>query len=131
MTANSFCSLSLDPPLVMWSVSRAAPSFADFASAAHFAVNILSAGQHHLSRKFSTPQPDKFDGVEWREGLGGVPVIEGSIACFECRCTRQYEAGDHVIVVGEVERYCRFDGEPLVFHSGNYRIATRHPHLPE
>jgi flavin reductase (DIM6/NTAB) family NADH-FMN oxidoreductase RutF len=131
MTANSFSSLSLDPPLVMWSVSRAAPSFTDFASATHFAVNILSAGQHHLSRKFSTPQPDKFDGVEWREGLGGVPVIEGTIACFECRSTRQYEGGDHIIVVGEVERYCRLDGEPLVFHSGNYRVATRHPHRPE
>jgi len=131
MTANSFSSLSLEPPLVMWSVSRTAPSFADFTSASHFAVNILAADQHHLSRQFSTPQPDKFEAVGWRPGVGGSPVLEGSIACFECRSARQYDGGDHVIVVGEVERYCRREGEPLVFHSGSYRIATRHPHLPD
>lgn len=129
MTANSFSSLSLDPPLVLWSVSRNAPSFADFLSAGHFAINILGAGQHHLSRQFSTPQVDKFDGIPYRDGIGGVPVLESTIASFECRSVRQYEGGDHVILLGEVERYCRVDGEPLVFHSGCYRVATRHPQL--
>jgi flavin reductase (DIM6/NTAB) family NADH-FMN oxidoreductase RutF/2-polyprenyl-6-methoxyphenol hydroxylase-like FAD-dependent oxidoreductase len=131
MTANSFSSLSLDPPLIMWSLARSAPSFADFTSAGHFAVNVLAANQHHLSRQFSTPQSDKFDGVGCRDGVAGVPVIEGSIACFECRNLRQYDGGDHIIVVGEVEHYCRLEGEPLVFHSGCYRIATRHPHVPD
>jgi flavin reductase (DIM6/NTAB) family NADH-FMN oxidoreductase RutF len=131
VTANSFSSLSLDPPLVLWSVSRGAPSFADFMSAGHFAVNVLGAGQHHLSRQFSTPLPDKFVGVAYRDGIGAVPVLEGTIASFECRSVRQYEGGDHVILVGEVERYTRTDGEPLVFHCGCYRVATRHPQLPD
>jgi len=131
MTANSFASLSLEPPLVLWSVSREAPSFADFSGASHFAVNVLAAHQHHLSRQFSTPRPDKFTGVECRDGVAGVPVIDGCIACFECRGVRQYDGGDHVIVVGEVERYGRFEGEPLVFHSGCYRIATRHPDVAD
>lgn len=131
MTVNSFSSLSLDPPLVLWSVSRSAPSFADFMGASHFVVNVLAADQHHLSRQFSTPRADKFEGVDWRDGLAGVPVLEGVIACFECRNVKQYEGGDHLILIGEVERYCRLEGEPLVFHSGCYRVATRHPQLPD
>jgi len=131
MTANSFSSLSLDPPLVLWSVARNAPSFADFMSCGHFAINVLAASQHHLSRQFSTAQADKFDGVACREGIAGVPVLEDTIACFECRSIRQYDGGDHVIMVGEVERYGRLEGEPLVFHSGCYRVATRHPHVPD
>jgi flavin reductase (DIM6/NTAB) family NADH-FMN oxidoreductase RutF/AraC-like DNA-binding protein len=128
MTANSFSSLSLDPPLVLWSVAHDAPSVADFTDAQHFAINVLAADQHHLSRQFSTPQPDKFNGVGCREGIAGVPVIDGAIASFECRNLRQYDGGDHIIVVGEVARYERTGGEPLVFHSGSYRITTRHPH---
>jgi flavin reductase (DIM6/NTAB) family NADH-FMN oxidoreductase RutF len=124
MTANSFSSLSLDPPLVLWSVARTAPSYSDFANADHFAINVLAADQQHLSRQFSTPQPDKFDGVRWRGGIAGVPVIDGTVATFECRTTDRHDGGDHLIVVGEVERYARRDGEPLVFHSGCYRALT-------
>jgi len=131
VTVNSFSSVSLDPPLVLWSLSRQAPSFADFTSASHFAINVLESGQHHLSRQFSTPLPDKFAGVEYAEAEAGVPLLRGVIAHFVCRKTRQYDGGDHVIIIGEVEKYDYGEGEPLVFHSGRYRIATRHPDIAE
>lgn len=131
ITVNSFSSVSLDPPLILWSLSRHTGSFSDFTNVTHFAVNILEAKQHHLSRQFSTPLADKFAGVEYVEGKAGVPVLKGVIAQFVCRKVRQYEGGDHVIFVGEVEEYKYADGEPLVFHSGRYRIATRHPDIAE
>jgi flavin reductase (DIM6/NTAB) family NADH-FMN oxidoreductase RutF len=131
VTVNSFSSVSLDPPLVLWSLSRQAPSFSDFVHATHFAVNVLASNQHHLSRQFSTPLADKFSGVEFEEGLGGVPLLSGVNAHFICRNVRQYDGGDHMIFLGEVEDYKYTDGEPLVFHSGRYRLATRHPDIPE
>ena len=127
MTANSFSSVSLDPPLVLWSLARQAASVADFTGASHFAINVLAAHQHHLSRQFSTPQADKFCGVECCDGAAGVPLLDGAIARFVCRNVKQYDGGDHLIFIGEVERYDRFDGEPLVFHSGYYQVTTRHP----
>lgn len=131
ITVNSFSSVSLDPPLVLWSLSRQASSFADFVGASHFAINVLAASQHHLSRQFSTPLRDKFEGVECLEGVAGCPLLKGTTAHFVCRNVRQYEGGDHVIFLGEVEEYKWNDGEPLVFHSGRYRVATRHPDIPE
>jgi len=131
LSANSFSSVSLDPPLVLWSLARQSASLADFSGASHFAINVLAASQHHLSRQFSTPQPDKFSGVDFGEGTAGVPLLNGVIARFVCRNVRQYDGGDHLIFIGEVEKYERFDGEPLVFHSGYYRVATRHPELAE
>ena len=129
VTVNSFSSVSLDPPLILWSLSREAPSFGDFMHAPHFAINVLESAQHHLSRQFSTPLPDKFSGVEHEESSSGMPLLKGTIARFMCRKVRQYDGGDHVIFVGEVEQYNYGAGEPLVFHSGRYRIATRHPDL--
>jgi flavin reductase (DIM6/NTAB) family NADH-FMN oxidoreductase RutF len=131
VTVNSFSSVSLDPPLVLWSLLRQAPSFADFTQSTHFAINVLAANQHHLSRQFSTPLSDKFAGVESVEGTAGVPLLQGVNAHFVCRNVRQYDGGDHVIFLGEVEDYKYSDGEPLVFHSGRYRLATRHPDIPE
>jgi flavin reductase (DIM6/NTAB) family NADH-FMN oxidoreductase RutF len=129
MTANSFSSVSMEPPLVLWSLARESPSVADLTGASHFAINVLAAGQHHLSRQFSTPAPDKFSGVDCCEGTAGVPLLNGVIARFQCRNVKQYDGGDHLIFIGEVEKYERFDGEPLVFHSGFYRVATQHPEL--
>lgn len=131
VTVNSFTSVSLNPPLILWCLSRQAPSLPDFSEATHFAVNVLAANQHHLSRQFSSPMPDKFQGVECTEGVAGVPLLKGVIAHFICRKLKEHDAGDHVIFIGEVEEYKRFEGEPLVFHSGRYRVATRHPDLPE
>lgn len=131
VTVNSFSSVSLNPPLILWSLARQAPSFADFTACTHFAVNVLEAKQHHLSRQFSTPLPDKFAGVDFVEGKAGVPIVNGTIARFVCRKVKQYDGGDHVILLGEVEEYAYSDGEPLVFHSGRYRIATRHPDIAD
>jgi flavin reductase (DIM6/NTAB) family NADH-FMN oxidoreductase RutF len=131
MTANSFSSVSLEPPLVLWSLAKEAPSLADFTGASHFSINVLAANQHHLSRQFSTSQPDKFSGVDCCESTAGVPLLNGVIARFLCRNVKQYDGGDHLIFIGEVEKYERFDGEPLVFHSGYYRVATRHPEVAQ
>jgi len=129
VTVNSFSSVSLNPPLILWSLARQAASFNDFTNCTHFAVNVLEAKQHHLSRHFSTPLPDKFAGVDFTEGKAGVPIVNGAIAHFVCRKVKQYDGGDHVILLGEVEEYKYSDGEPLVFHSGRYRIATHHPDI--
>ena len=131
VTANSFASLSLEPPLVLWCLDRNAGSLPAFRESTHFAVNVLAASQHHLSRLFATPGADRFAGTEIHDGPGGMPLLEGALAHFVCRNVRQLEAGDHVIVIGQVEHYQTFEGEPLVFHSGFYRIATRHPELDE
>ncbi|MBV8258791.1 MAG: flavin reductase [Actinobacteria bacterium] len=129
VTANSFSSLSLEPPLVLWALDRKASSLAAFQSADHFGVSVLSASQHHLSRLFATSGADKFAGGVAHDGPSGVPLLDGALAHFVCRSVRQLDAGDHVLVIGEVEHYETFDGEPLVFHSGAYRVATRHPEL--
>jgi flavin reductase (DIM6/NTAB) family NADH-FMN oxidoreductase RutF/2-polyprenyl-6-methoxyphenol hydroxylase-like FAD-dependent oxidoreductase len=129
VTANSFTSLSLDPPLVLWALDRTSPSLAAFGACTSFAVNVLAANQHQLSRQFATPADDKFVGVETIEGPDGVPLLSGVVARFVCRPVRQLDAGDHVIMIGEVERYETLGGEPLVFHSGGYRVTMRHPEL--
>ena len=127
MTANSFTSVSMDPPLVLWCPSKFAPSLPDFEAATHFAINVLESSQHVLSRQFATPADDKFAGVSISEGVAGLPLLDGSVATFECRTVARHEAGDHVIYVGEVEKYSRADGDPLVFHAGAYHSTELHP----
>jgi flavin reductase (DIM6/NTAB) family NADH-FMN oxidoreductase RutF len=127
MTANSFTSVSLNPPLVLWAAARTSSSLAAFEASARFAVNVLASDQHHLSRQFSTPGAAKFDGVRLRPG--DLPLLEGTVASFTCRKTQRVDAGDHVLFLGEIESYDAPGGEPLVFHSGFYRLATKHPDL--
>lgn len=129
MTANSFTSVSLDPPLVLWCPGKNAPSTRDFMSASHFAINILAADQHHLSRQFATPAEDKFAGAPVGEGVAGIPVLEGAVARFQCRTVQCLDVGDHIVMIGEVEHYDAPGGEPLVFHSGLYHLAAKHPDL--
>jgi flavin reductase (DIM6/NTAB) family NADH-FMN oxidoreductase RutF len=131
VTANSFTSLSLEPPLVLWCLDKVAASLPAFSACTYFAVNVLASDQYHVSRQFATPADDKFAGVDVVEGPGGVPLIPGALAHFVCRNVRHLDGGDHVIMIGEVERYETFGGEPLVFHSGFYRVATRHPELDQ
>lgn len=127
MTANSFTSVSLEPPMVLWCPGKNAPSLPDFTAASHFAINVLAADQHHLSRQFATPADDKFAGTPITEGVGGTPLLEGALARLQCRTVKCIDAGDHVIMLGEIEAYDAPGGEPLVFHSGSYRVATKHP----
>jgi len=121
LTANSFNSVSLDPPLVLWSLARRAGSMPVFSRGSHYAINILAASQRELAARFATRDIDRFAGVAWREGAGGAPVLEGVAASFECANRSQYEEGDHIIFVGEVER-CSADpaAQPLIFHGGRY-----------
>ncbi|MEV0586160.1 flavin reductase family protein [Nonomuraea sp. NPDC050310] len=119
VTVNSFTSVSLDPPLVLWCLAGRAPSARVFLRAGHFAVNVLAAGQDELSRRFATPAADKFAGVELL--AAPLPMLAGALATFACRTVRVLDGGDHHIFVGEVEDYRRSGGEPLVFHSGRYR----------
>ncbi|HEX4977397.1 MAG TPA: flavin reductase [Nocardioides sp.] len=127
MTANSFTSVSLNPPLVLWAAAKSSPSLAAFEAADRFAVNVLAADQHHLSRQFATSGTDKFEGVALLDAE--LPLLEGSVAHFACRRTQRVDAGDHVVFLGEIEEYAAPGGEPLVFHSGFYRVATKHPDL--
>ena len=128
MTANSFTSVSLNPPLVLWAAAKSSPSLQAFEHSARFAVNVLASDQHHLSRQFSVSGTDKFDGVRVLPD-GDPPLLEGTVAWFVCRRTERVEAGDHVVFFGEIESYGAPGGEPLVFHSGFYRVATKHPDL--
>ena len=121
LTANSFNSVSLAPPLVLWSLSLNAGSLPAFARGSHYAINILAADQRALAERFASKTVDRFAGVEFREGLGGAPVLVGAAAVFECFNRSRYEEGDHIIFVGEVER-CehRSGAQPLIFHGGRY-----------
>ncbi|MFB6602065.1 flavin reductase [Streptomyces noursei] len=129
MTANSFTSVSLNPPLVLWCPGKNSPSLPDFTDASHFAVHVLAADQHHLSRQFATPAADKFRGTPTTPGIAGTPLLDGAVARFQCRTVQRLDAGDHVIFLGEVEEYEADGGTPLVFHSGHYQRVTRHPDL--
>lgn len=121
LTANSFNSVSLTPPLVLWSLSRRAGSMAAFSTGSHYAINILAADQHALAERFASKAVDRFAGVAWHEGTAGAPVIDGAVAVFECFNRSRYDEGDHVIFVGEVERCAhRAGAQPLIFHGGRY-----------
>lgn len=121
LTANSFNSVSLSPPLVLWSLAQRAGSMAIFSKGSHYAINILAAEQQDLARRFATRDIDRFAGVAWREGAGGAPVLEGVAAVFECANRSRYQEGDHVIFVGEVESCSwRENATPLIFHGGRY-----------
>ncbi|HSW11845.1 MAG TPA: flavin reductase [Solimonas sp.] len=125
VTANSFNSVSLDPPMVLWSLAKNSRSLAAFDEAGHFAVHILSAGQEELSNRFAKGGTDKFSGVDTGDGAGGVPLLAGCTARLQCRTSFKYEGGDHIIFVGEVVAFDRSGLPPLVFQSGKYAVATR------
>lgn len=128
VTASSFNSVSLDPPLVLWSVDKAALSADIFRTAPHFAVNVLAEDQVALSNRFASRGEDKFKDVAWSAGPGGCPVLDGVAAHFACRTWAAYEGGDHWILVGEVEGYAYETAQaPLVFARGGYAASTRHP----
>jgi flavin reductase (DIM6/NTAB) family NADH-FMN oxidoreductase RutF len=133
MTVNSFGSLSLEPPLVQWSVRLGSTSFGAFASAKHYAVNVLAADQETVSRSFAA-SVDRFKSVEWEQGLAGLPLIKGSLAWIECELSQQIDCGDHRILVGRVLRARCFDARPLLFWRGAYLTnaeSLRKEEVPE
>jgi flavin reductase (DIM6/NTAB) family NADH-FMN oxidoreductase RutF len=124
-TANSFNSVSLEPPLIVWSLADTGSNLAAFQSAARYTVNVLAHDQVELARRFSRPHADRFEGVPYRVGAAGAPLIEGCIAWFQCRHHAMHRAGDHVLFIGEVDSCERRNGRGLVFHHGHY--ATTQP----
>jgi len=120
LTINSFTSISLDPPLVLWSLRRAARSFEAFRHGGHFAVSVLAAGQERLARSFTSAIEDRFAGARTRDGMGGCPLIEDCLAHFECQLESVLDGGDHAILIGRVLKASQREGEPLVFASGGY-----------
>lgn len=126
LTANSFNSVSLDPPLVLWSLAGQAGSMPAFSSGSHYAINILAVEQQALAERFSLKGTNRWEEVVFDLGESGAPLIHGAAATFECFNRSRYEEGDHVIFVGEVE-YChhRAGASPLLFHGGRY--FTEHP----
>jgi len=121
LTVNSFSSVSLDPPLVLWSIGERSRGFHAFQRASHFCISVLSAGQSELANTFSRPDGPKFDNVSCTEGLGGAAIIDGAIAAFECEREALHPGGDHVIVVGRIKRVRIGCGEPLLFYQGRFR----------
>ncbi|NWK43904.1 flavin reductase family protein [Ralstonia pickettii] len=127
VTASSFNSVSLDPPLVLWSLGTQANSFPLFHAGSHYVINILAAEQLDLCKRFATLKGDRFANIDYRLSPTGLPILAQSLAWFECHNRSRYDEGDHVIFVGEVERCGVVDAEgaPLVFHRGAFSSLTR------
>lgn len=120
VTANSFSSVSLDPPIVLWSLNRRSPSLAAFDDCGRFVINVLGLEQVALSRRFASPLQDKFDGVAHQRGLAGLPVLHDTAATFECRTEQRLEVGDHVLYLGRVEAFEHRHGVGLLYCQGRY-----------
>lgn len=125
ITANSFNSVSLDPPLVLWSLARNAKSLPAFSAAAHWNIHILANDQQALSGRFARAGTDKFAGLPLDAGHDGTPLLHGCSARFQCRTLFQYDGGDHVIFVGQVLGYERSERPPLLYVTGDYALAVR------
>jgi len=127
VTANSFNSVSLDPPLVLWSLAKNARSLEAFSANQDWNVHVLSAAQEGLSGRFASQGADKFVDIALDEGISKAPLLPGCTARFQCRTAFTYEGGDHVIFVGEVRAYDRSEHAPLVYQAGQYALAARKP----
>ncbi|MDJ0749153.1 MAG: flavin reductase family protein [Woeseiaceae bacterium] len=120
MTISSFSSVSLNPPLVLWSIAHAAHGYDAFIDAEHFAINVLAKGQEQLSERFATRGLDKFEGLSCRDGRYGSPILPEYAACFECRTEHRYDGGDHKIIVGRVLRFDERESEPLIRYRSSF-----------
>ncbi|MEO9461544.1 MAG: flavin reductase family protein [Marinomonas sp.] len=120
VTASSFNSVSLDPPLILWSLAKSSLSYQAFSESGHFAVHVLAENQSELSSRFAQSKSNKWDGLDWHAGQLGSPLLGEFLALFECRTHAQYDGGDHVIMLGEVVNFELRDHAPLLFHSGAY-----------
>lgn len=123
VTVNSFNSVSLDPPLVLWSLARKAYSYDAFNREGHFAVHVLAADQQALSNRFAQAGTDKFANLAVKAGVADLPLLTGCAAVFQCQTVARYDGGDHLILVGKVHHYQCAERAPLMFHRGRY-LAT-------
>jgi len=120
ITVNSFSSVSLAPPMVLWSLRNLSQHLRSFESAAHYSINVLAAGQSDLATRFASGDEDKFRAGSWRDSDLGTPVLDGCTAWFECANTQTHTGGDHRIFIGTVVDFGYSSTEPLVFHSGRF-----------
>jgi flavin reductase (DIM6/NTAB) family NADH-FMN oxidoreductase RutF len=124
LTVNSFTSVSCNPPLVSVCIDLGCRSLPHLRTGSHFGISVLTENQQDLSERFSDCEDARFDGIAWSRGISGVPLIEGALAWFECRLDRAIDAGDHVILLGAVERTATFEGQPLLYYASRYtRVA--------
>lgn len=121
LTANSLSSVSLSPPLLLWSLANHARSLPVFQNQQHFAVHVLTAEQEALSNRFATKHDNKFEGLDIEQGLGDVPLLKDYAAKFECQAIQSIKAGDHTIFIGEILNFASNNKEPLLFHGGAYK----------
>ena len=129
VTANSFNSVSLDPPLILWSIEKRSTSHAVFEAATHFAVNVLAADQIDLSNNFARPREDRFAEIEYQAGAGGAPVLADCSARFECEKYQQVDGGDHWIMIGKVVAFDDCGRSPLLYHQGAYSMVLPHTRM--
>lgn len=127
VTASSFVSVSLDPPLVLWAISKSSQSLSIFQRATHFAVNVLTQNQIDLASRFARSSADKFVGVSWYPGQFGAPLLPESAAIFECLHHSMIEAGDHHLLIGRVESFVRNERDLLLYAQGRFRSLTDEP----
>jgi len=118
VTVNSFSSVSLDPPLILWSLARTAWSLPHFVSARSFGINILARHQQDICIAFSRNVKDRFEGVSWHRGIDGIPILDDTVATLQCRQRTRYDGGDHEIFVGQVLECRSTDHDPLMFYRG-------------
>jgi flavin reductase (DIM6/NTAB) family NADH-FMN oxidoreductase RutF len=129
MTMSSFNSLSLDPPLVLFSIDRRAASLPQWQAAAGYAVHVLAESQEALSNRFARPRSNKWEGVPWTAGHAGAPLLAGAACVFECDPFAQHDGGDHVLFLARVIRFSAHpDRRPLVFHQGRYSTLHKTDH---
>ena len=120
LTANSFSSVSLDPPLVAWNINLQAPSLSAFREHPSFAINILCEDSKDMAMHFARPSEDKFGTIDWQTGVDGVPILNAAAATIECQTEARIPAGDHEICIGRVIRFQSANRQPLVFHQGQF-----------
>lgn len=125
LTASSFNSVSLNPPLVLWSLGLGARSLPAFLAGSHYVVNVLAASQRELCERFAYAPGDRFAGIDWQPGACGLPILDGCLAWFECRHRSRYEEGDHIIFVGEVERCGTGAQQPPLIYQGSRFQTTQ------
>jgi flavin reductase (DIM6/NTAB) family NADH-FMN oxidoreductase RutF len=131
LTINSFASVSLDPPLVLWCIGSHSSSRPAFDDCRTFAVSVLSAAQVDLANRFAASGEDRFAGVDWSPGLEGVPLIDGCCARFECSVDSRHAGGDHLILIGRAERVFRDPRPPLLYHASQYQRLAELPSAPD
>lgn len=127
VTASSFNSLSIEPPLILWSCIKNSKSSNVFRSASHFAVNVLASDQVEISNNFARQQIDKFENVSWDEGAGGAPLLSGCAGRFQCETHQTLDGGDHWLFIGKVVAFDDVGRPPLCFHQGSYSVVFNHP----